>query len=229
MVVIKKQPQNWYGNLGETAVFQIDAEGDISKYQWQYASLAAGSNSMEFKDSKEPGYNTDTFYILVDSTRLNLRLYRCVLTDALGNSVISDAAGTYALEMKPPETGEPTEPPSIEDKPSGNNPEEDTPPSNVGTDEDANEIVSLAELKQYLRVDFADEDALLMNLIITSERVCMDILRTDDLQILQRAASGKTAVLYATAYLYEHREEADHRAMVLTLRALLSGSRKEGF
>jgi len=37
------------------------------------------------------------------------------------------------------------------------------------------------------------------------------------------------AVLYAAAYLYEHREEADHHAMMLTLRALLSGSRKEAF
>ena len=33
----------------------------------------------------------------------------------------------------------------------------------------------------------------------------------------------------AAAYLYEHREEADHHALNLTLRALLFGSRKEGF
>ena len=35
--------------------------------------------------------------------------------------------------------------------------------------------------------------------------------------------------MYAAAYLYEHREEADHNALALTLRALLSGSRKEAF
>ena len=35
--------------------------------------------------------------------------------------------------------------------------------------------------------------------------------------------------MFTVAYLYEHREEADHHAMDLTLRALLFGSRKEGF
>ena len=45
----------------------------------------------------------------------------------------------------------------------------------------------------------------------------------------QDMAQAKTAVLYAAAYLYEHREEADHHALMLTLRALLSGIRQEGF
>ena len=35
--------------------------------------------------------------------------------------------------------------------------------------------------------------------------------------------------MFTAAYLYEHREEADHHALNLTLRALLFGSRKEGF
>ena len=30
-------------------------------------------------------------------------------------------------------------------------------------------------------------------------------------------------------YLYEHREEADHHALNMTLRSLLFGTRKEGF
>ena len=38
-----------------------------------------------------------------------------------------------------------------------------------------------------------------------------------------------TAVLYTVAYLYEHREEADHRTLTLTLRSLLFGVRREGF
>ena len=41
--------------------------------------------------------------------------------------------------------------------------------------------------------------------------------------------NARISVLYAAAYLYEHREEADHNALALTLRALLFGSRKEGF
>jgi hypothetical protein len=39
----------------------------------------------------------------------------------------------------------------------------------------------------------------------------------------------RIAVLYTVAYLYEHREEADHSQLNLTLRALLFGVRKEGF
>lgn len=58
---------------------------------------------------------------------------------------------------------------------------------------------------------------------------CMDILRTDDEADLDAAQNGKIAVMFTVAYLYEHREEADHHAMDLTLRALLFGSRKEGF
>nr|DAY27944.1 MAG TPA: hypothetical protein [Caudoviricetes sp.] len=36
-------------------------------------------------------------------------------------------------------------------------------------------------------------------------------------------------MLYAVSYLYEHREEADHRGLALTLRSLLFGVRKEVF
>ena len=31
------------------------------------------------------------------------------------------------------------------------------------------------------------------------------------------------------AYFYEHRDEADHHALTVTLRNLLTGIRKEGF
>ena len=41
-----------------------------------------------------------------------------------------------------------------------------------------------------------------------------------------RIFSGWTVPM---AYFYEHREEADHHALTLTLRSLLFGSRKEAF
>ena len=84
--------------------------------------------------------------------------------------------------------------------------------------------VTVEEMKSYLRVDFEDDDALIENFISAAKKQCMDILRTDD-----AAQNGKIAVMFTVAYLYEHREEADHHAMDLTLRALLFGSRKEGF
>ena len=51
----------------------------------------------------------------------------------------------------------------------------------------------------------------------------------DEASFSQDMVQAKTAVLYAAAYLYEHREEADHHELMLTLRALLSGIRQEGF
>lgn len=89
--------------------------------------------------------------------------------------------------------------------------------------------VTLEEMKNYLRVDYDDDDALIESMVRASEKICMDIIRMDDRDVLEQDENAKTAVLYATAYLYEHREDADHHAMMLTLRALLSGSRKEAF
>ena len=90
-------------------------------------------------------------------------------------------------------------------------------------------MVTLQEMKNYLRVDDDDDDVLIETIIASAERQCMDILRTDDEADLDAAQNGKIAVMFTVAYLYEHREEADHHAMDLTLRALLFGSRKEGF
>lgn len=90
-------------------------------------------------------------------------------------------------------------------------------------------IVTVEEMKNYLRVDFEDDDTLIESLITAGEKQCMDILRTDDENELSECQNGKIAVMFTVAYLYEHREEADHHAMDMTLRALLFGSRKEGF
>ena len=91
-------------------------------------------------------------------------------------------------------------------------------------------LLTLDDAKGYLRVDSADEDAMIGSLLSSAGRLCMDVARIEDAE--EFAALGdtaKTAVLYATAYLYEHREEADHHALTLTLRSLLFGVRKEGF
>ena len=90
-------------------------------------------------------------------------------------------------------------------------------------------VVTLDEMKVYLRVDYEDEDSLIEDLVAASGKFCMDILRTDDEAALEEVENGKTAVMYAAAYLFEHREEADHHQLDLTLRALLFGSREVGF
>lgn len=90
-------------------------------------------------------------------------------------------------------------------------------------------LVTLEEAKSYLRVDSSDEDSLIEQIITSSEKLCADIARLNEDEVLQESAGTKMAVLYAIAYLFEHREEADHHALTLSLRSLLFGVRREGF
>ena len=89
--------------------------------------------------------------------------------------------------------------------------------------------LSLKEVKTFLRIDHKEEDSLIRSYISAAEALCLNILRTDDITILKAVKNAKIAVLYAIAYFYEHREEADYKALTISLRALLSGNRKEEF
>lgn len=86
-------------------------------------------------------------------------------------------------------------------------------------------MVDLEEMKAYLRVDGDEEDGLIEKLMETAERLSKDVARDDALS----TATMRMAMLYATAYLYEHREETDHNDLLLSLRALLMGERKAAF
>ena len=90
-------------------------------------------------------------------------------------------------------------------------------------------MITLEEAKSYLRVDFDDEDEMINSLIQSSIKHSMDVARVDSEEDLSKNPNGKIAVLYMTAYLYEHREEADYCELNLTLRALLFGMRKAEF
>ncbi|MBS6720869.1 MAG: head-tail connector protein [Peptoniphilus harei] len=90
-------------------------------------------------------------------------------------------------------------------------------------------MITLEEAKSYLRVDFDDEDEMIESLIQSSTKHSMDVARVDSEEELSKNPNGKIAVLYMTAYLYEHREEADYSELNLTLRALLFGMRTAEF
>ena len=99
-------------------------------------------------------------------------------------------------------------------------------------------LISLEEAKGYLRVDTADEDAMIGILISAAERLCADVARlsdekweavssdTEDASLLPIRETLKVAILYALGYLFEHREEADHHDLVLTLRSILFAIRE---
>lgn len=63
----------------------------------------------------------------------------------------------------------------------------------------------------------------------TGHLLCMDVARITDEDAFEEEPCARIAVMYAVAYLYEHREEADHHALTLSLRSLLFGCRQEGF
>lgn len=90
-------------------------------------------------------------------------------------------------------------------------------------------MVELEEMKNYLRVDFKDDDELIENLMAAAEKQCLDVLRTDDPDVLEHAANGNLAIMFAVAYIYENRENTDYNDLNLRLRALLFGDREVGF
>ena len=93
--------------------------------------------------------------------------------------------------------------------------------------------VPLEEAKAYLRVTTSDEDELIQSLISAATKQVQDITRQSDEEFMANEEKNliriRVAILYTVAFLYEHREEADHHALNLTLRSLLFGTRKEGF
>ena len=86
--------------------------------------------------------------------------------------------------------------------------------------------LTLDEVKNYLRVDSSDDDELITNLLQSSEELVRTIARFTETDELYANSTCKIAVLYAIAYLYEHREDANHLTLDLTLRALLLPARK---
>ena len=79
---ILNQPESITCASGATATFTVKAQGDGLKYQW-YASSDGG---VTWTISYLGGYNTDTFSFIVNTARA-AKLYKCVITDAGGNTV----------------------------------------------------------------------------------------------------------------------------------------------
>ena len=90
-------------------------------------------------------------------------------------------------------------------------------------------FVTLEEAKGYLRVDSSDEDSFILGLMETANALIKNVTRRTPAVLKKHEAVVRTAELYVIAYLYEHREEADHHQLVMDLRSLLFGVRKPGF
>lgn len=82
-VTITAQPEDFYGNIGETAVFTIVAEGEALTYQWYYST-----DGQKWSKSSQAGSNEVTITIPIKAIRLNQK-YRCSITDENGYKLIS--------------------------------------------------------------------------------------------------------------------------------------------
>ena len=87
-------------------------------------------------------------------------------------------------------------------------------------------MVTLQEVKQYLRIDFEDDDTLLLSLISTAKQLVMDVGRMDEERFTENEDVVRTAMLYTVSYLYENRNTADFSKLTLTLRAMLFAQRE---
>ena len=86
-------------------------------------------------------------------------------------------------------------------------------------------MVTLQEVKQYLRIDFEDDDTLLLSLISTAKQLVMDVGRMDEERFSENEDVIQTAMLYTVSYLYENRNTADFSKLPFTLRAMLFAQR----
>ena len=91
------------------------------------------------------------------------------------------------------------------------------------------DIVTLDEMKSYLRVDFDDDDDLLIDFIKASEEMCLEVIRSDDMDAFSSHPNSRIAVMYAVAFMYENREKTDYKQLMISLRSLLSSIRKDVF
>ena len=97
-----------------------------------------------------------------------------------------------------------------------------------------NSIITLDEARGYLRVDYIDEDTVIDALIGAAQELCRNIARLSEDSWNEIANSEtdmrkeilRVATLYTLGYLFEHREEANHHDLNLTLRNLLFAIRE---
>ncbi len=92
---ISQHPMDQYGPVGSIAEFDVymDCENDegIAGYQWQYSKNGGKTWSSITSSSAITGYDTAYMQVPVTATR-DGRMYRCVITDDWGETIVSDPA-----------------------------------------------------------------------------------------------------------------------------------------
>ena len=87
-------------------------------------------------------------------------------------------------------------------------------------------MITLKEAKNYLRVDYDEDDKLIQNLLSTSKQLVMDVGRMSEEDFSVNEDTVRTAVLFALGYLYENRSNPDYHKLTLNLRSILFAQRE---
>ena len=88
-------------------------------------------------------------------------------------------------------------------------------------------MITLKEAKNYLRVDYEEDDKLIQNLLFTSKQLVMDVGRMNEDSFSQNEDTVRTAMLFALGYLYENRSNPDYHKLTLNLRSILFAQRED--
>ena len=70
-------------------------------------------------------------------------------------------------------------------------------------------MITLKETKNYLRVDYDEDDRLIQNLLSTAKNLVMDVGRMDESALAENEDTVRTAMLFALEYLYEDSSGTD--------------------
>ena len=87
-------------------------------------------------------------------------------------------------------------------------------------------MITLKEAKNYLRVDYDEDDKLIQNLLSTAKQLVMDVGRMNEEDFSVNEDTVRTAMLFALGYLYENRSNPDYHKLTLNLRSILFAQRE---
>ena len=87
-------------------------------------------------------------------------------------------------------------------------------------------MITLKEAKNYLRVDYDEDDKLIQKLLSPSKQLVMDVGRMSEEDFSVNEDTVRTAMLFALGYLYENRSNPDYHKLTLNLRSILFAQRE---
>ena len=87
-------------------------------------------------------------------------------------------------------------------------------------------MITLNEAKNYLRIDYEEDDKLICSLLDTAKSLVKDVARMDEKKLVENEDTTRTAMLFCLGYLYENRSNPDYHALTMSLRSILFAQRE---